>query len=192
MKGVILCAGRGTRLRPLTYSMAKHLLPLANKPVLFYSLEHFVAAAVRDIGIVVSAESRGSIEGAVGRGDSFGARVTYIEQPHPLGLAHAVGCARAFLAGESFLMHLGDTPILEGFGGLTETFAATGASAVIALGAVATPSCYGIAEVEHGRIVRLVEKPSAPRSNLALAGWRVCLHVRDLRMHRSARTVRPR
>src|SRR2546428_11964080 len=114
MKAIVLCAGLGTRLRPLTFSTAKHLIPVANKPVLFYGIESLIAVGAREIGMIVSKDSRPVIENAVAGGERWDAHVTYIEQPEPRGLAHAAYCARAFVGDEPFVMYLGDNLIPEG------------------------------------------------------------------------------
>jgi len=169
MKGLILSGGRGTRLRPLTYTSAKQLVPVANKPVLFYGIETLAAAGIRDIGIVVG-DTRAEIEAAVGDGSAWDVRVTYIPQDAPRGLAHAVLIAEAFLGREPFVMYLGDNLLAHGIVPLVEDFAATRPAAQILLTPVAHPELYGVAETEGERVVRLVEKPPAPKSNLALVG----------------------
>jgi glucose-1-phosphate thymidylyltransferase len=170
MKAIVLCAGLGTRLRPLTFSIAKHLIPVANKPVLFFGIESLVAVGARDIGIIVSQESQKIIQNAVDDGQRWGARVTYIEQPQPRGLAHAAQCAESFIGGEPFVMFLGDNLLPEGMRAPVELFRRTGAHAVVMLKAVDDPSRFGIAEIDGDRITRLVEKPKQPRSNLAIVG----------------------
>ena len=170
MKAIVLCAGLGTRLRPLTFSTAKHLIPVANKPVLFYGIESLVAVGAQRIGMIVSRESRSIIQNAVDDGQRWGAEVTYIEQPEPRGLAHAAQCAESFIGGEPFIMYLGDNLLPEGMTGAVERFQRTGADAVVMLKSVDDPSSFGIAEVEGDRISRLVEKPKQPRSDLAIVG----------------------
>jgi len=170
MKAIVLCAGLGTRLRPLTFSNAKHLIPVANKPVLYYGIESLVAVGARRIGVIVSRESRGIIQHAVDDGQRWGADVTYIEQPEPRGLAHAAQCAEAFIGSEPFVMYLGDNLLPEGMTGAVERFQRTGADAVVMLKPVDDPSSFGIAEIDGERITRLVEKPKQPRSNLAIVG----------------------
>lgn len=170
MKAIILCAGLGTRLRPLTFSTAKHLIPVANKPVLFFGIESLVAVGAREIGVIVSRESRGVIQNAIDDGRRWGAHVTYIEQPEPRGLAHAAQCAESFIGTEPFVMYLGDNLLPEGMAGPVESFQRSGAHAIVMLKAVEDPSSFGIAEIEGERITRLVEKPKEPRSNLAIVG----------------------
>lgn len=169
MKAIVLCAGLGTRLRPFTFSTAKHLVPVANKPVLYFGIEYLRAVGISDIGIIVSKESYPLISAAAGDGSRWNARVSYIDQPQPRGLAHAAQCAKDFVGGEPFIMFLGDNLIPEGLAGLTERFD-DGAGAVVMLKEVDDPSAFGIAVVDGERIVRLVEKPKDPPSNLAIVG----------------------
>lgn len=176
MKAIVLCAGLGTRLRPLTFSTAKHLIPVANKPVLYYGLESLVAVGAREIGIIVSKDSRSVIQNAVDDGQRWGAQVTYIEQPQPRGLAHAAQCAQSFVGTEQFVMYLGDNLIPEGLTAAVEQFRRSGANALVMLKPVDDPSSFGIAELDGERIVRLVEKPRQPRSNLAIVGGYVFDH----------------
>lgn len=168
MKALVLSGGKGTRLRPFTYSGAKQLVPLANKPVLFYVLEDIVAAGITEIGIVVG-DTAEQIRSAVGDGSAFGARVTYIPQDQPAGLAHAVKISRAFIGNESFVMYLGDNFIEEGITEFTRDFESSGSHACILLKQVPNPEQFGVADLSQGRI-KLEEKPARPRSNLALVG----------------------
>jgi glucose-1-phosphate thymidylyltransferase len=169
VKGLILSGGAGTRLRPITHTSAKQLVPVANKPVLFYGLEAMRAAGIEDVGIVVG-ETHAEIEAAVGDGSRFGLRVTYLRQEAPLGLAHAVLVGETFLGDEPFVMYLGDNLLKEGIAPFVRAFRASEPDALILLQKVADPSAYGIAELKGDRIVRLVEKPAEPRSDLALVG----------------------
>jgi len=169
MKGLILSGGRGTRLRPLTYTRAKQLVPVANKPVLFYGIEAIVAAGIRDVGVVVG-DTKEEIQAALGDGSRFGARVTYIEQDAPRGLAHAVLISEKFLRGEPFVMYLGDNLIADGITSLVDEFRATGCNSQILLARVPNPEQFGVAELQNGTVVRLTEKPKQPRSDLALVG----------------------
>jgi len=169
MKALVLCGGSGTRLRPITHTMAKQLVPIANKPVLFYGLEAIKAAGVEDVGIVVGETAREIVQ-AVGDGSKWGIDVTYIQQDEPLGLAHAVMVAEPFLGTDDFVMYLGDNLIKEGITGLVEQFRQNRPNSQILLAAVKEPERFGVAELEGGRVVRLVEKPKEPASDLALVG----------------------
>ena len=169
MKGLVLSGGAGTRLRPITHTSAKQLVPVANKPVLFYGLEAMHAAGIDDVGIVVG-ETRAEIEAAVGDGSRFGLRVTYLPQEAPLGLAHAVLIAEEFLGDSPFVMYLGDNLLKEGIAPFVRDFERSEPDALILLQRVKDPSEYGIAELQDGRVVQLVEKPKEPRSDLALVG----------------------
>ncbi len=169
MKGLVLSGGAGTRLRPITHTSAKQLVPVANKPVLFYGLEAMRAAGIDDVGIVVG-ETRAEIEAAVGDGSRFGLRVTYLPQEAPLGLAHAVLIAEEFLGDSPFVMYLGDNLLKEGIAPFVREFERSEPDALILLQQVKDPSSYGIAELQDGRVVQLVEKPAKPRSDLALVG----------------------
>jgi glucose-1-phosphate thymidylyltransferase len=169
MKGLILSGGKGTRLRPLTYTSAKQLVPVANKPVLFYGIESLAQAGIREIGIVVG-DTQAEIRAAVGDGSAWGVTVTYIEQDAPRGLAHAVLISEAFIDGEPFVMYLGDNLLNKGINGFVEDFARDKPAAQVLLARVSDPQMFGVAELADGRVVRLVEKPQQPKSDLALVG----------------------
>jgi glucose-1-phosphate thymidylyltransferase len=169
LKGLVLSGGKGTRLRPITHTSAKQLIPVGNKPILFYALEALVAAGIEEIGIITG-DTAAEVEAAVGDGTAFGARCTYIHQEAPLGLAHAVLIARDFLGDSPFVMYLGDNLVRNGIAPVVEEFRATRPDAMILLARVPEPQHFGVAELEDGRVVRLVEKPAVPRSDLALVG----------------------
>ena len=172
MKGLVLAGGSGTRLRPLTYTGAKQLVPVANRPVLFYVVDNLVAAGITDIGVIVSPETGGEIKNALGDGSSFGAKFTFILQDRPAGLAHAVLTARAFLDASDFVMYLGDNLIGMRIDQARKDFEADRSlAASVMLKEVPNPSSFGVAEVDAlGNVVSLVEKPAQPKSNLALVG----------------------
>lgn len=171
MKGVVLAGGAGSRLRPITYSMAKQLIPVANKPIIEYGLEDLARAGIEEVGIVISPESGGELRAAVGDGRRLGLRIAYIVQDRPLGLAHALKTALPFVGGDDCLMYLGDNLLKDGVSDVVTDFAAQRPNCQILLCPVENPSSFGVAELgEDGQIVRLVEKPKVPPSNLALVG----------------------
>lgn len=186
MKGLILSGGKGTRLRPLTFTQAKQLVPVANKPVLFYGIEALRDAGIKEIGIVVG-DTKEEIMEAVGDGSRWGIRVTYIDQEAPLGLAHAVLISEEFLGTEPFVMYLGDNILKSGINSLVEEFKEKRPQALILLTEVPNPQMFGVAELEDGRIVRLVEKPKEPKSNLALVG----VYMFDSHIFEAAKAIKP-
>ena len=169
MKGLILSGGKGTRLRPLTYTSAKQLVPVANKPVLFYGIEAIAEAGIQDIGIVVG-DTQAEIRAAVGDGSRWGVKVEYIEQDAPRGLAHAVKISRDFLGDEPFVMYLGDNLLNKGITQFVRQFDVQKPAAQILLTRVPDPQMFGVAQLENGRVIRLVEKPKEPIGDLALVG----------------------
>lgn len=170
LKGLILSGGAGTRLRPITHTSAKQLVPVANKPVLYYGIEALVEAGVTQIGIVIAPQTGDEIREAVGDGTQLGAEITYIEQSEPAGLAHAVLTARDFLGEAPFVMYLGDNLLRNGIESLVASFRENEPDALVLLTPVQDPQSYGVAELDGEHIVRLIEKPKDPPSNLALVG----------------------
>ena len=187
MKALVLAGGSGSRLRPITHTSAKQLVPVANKPILFYGLEQIRDAGITEVGIIVG-DTAAEIEAAVGDGSALGIRATYLRQEAPLGLAHAVLTAEAFLGQDDFVMFLGDNLIEGGIAGLVEAFRRDAPDAQLLLKRVPDPHRFGIAELdEHGGIVRLVEKPADPPSDLALVG----VYLFTAAIHDAARRIEP-
>lgn len=187
MKGLILSGGKGSRLYPLTYTNAKQLVPVANKPVLFRVIETIRDAGITDIGVVIG-DTGPLIREAVGDGSRWGVRITYIQQEAPLGLAHAVKISRPFLGDERFVMFLGDNVIEGGISPLIRQFADSDWNCQIVLTEVAEPQHYGVAELDgDGRIIRLEEKPKQPRSNLALVG----IYMFDHHVFEAVEAIKP-
>jgi glucose-1-phosphate thymidylyltransferase len=171
LKGLVLSGGKGTRLRPLTHTAAKQLVPVGNRPILFHVLDNLKNAGIDEVGIVISPETGGAVRDAVGTGESWGMRIEYIPQTEPLGLAHAVKVSQSYLGADAFVMYLGDNLIGSGIRDYRDRFERSGAQASILLKEVDNPSSFGIAEVDgQQRVIRLVEKPKEPKSNLALVG----------------------
>ena len=186
MKGLILSGGKGTRLRPLTFTQAKQLVPVANKPVLFYGIEALKEAGISEIGIIVG-DTKEEIKQATGDGSYWDLNITYIEQAAPLGLAHAVKISEEFLRGEPFVMYLGDNILKSGITSLVEEFRQKKPNSLILLTEVANPHMFGVAELEGGRVVRLVEKPKKPASNLALVG----VYMFDAHIFEAVKAIKP-
>jgi glucose-1-phosphate thymidylyltransferase len=206
MKALVLAGGRGTRLRPITHTYAKQLVPVANKPVLFYGLEALRDAGITEVGIIVGdpremlqpdhrtgelltvmVNSQAEIRAAVGDGSAFGLRVTYIQQEAPLGLAHAVKIAEPFIGREPFVMYLGDNLIKDGVTPFVREFMAEKPEAQILLAHVKTPWEFGVAELDGDRVVRLEEKPQQPKSDLALVG----VYLFDATVFEAVNAIKP-
>ena len=186
MKALILSGGKGTRLRPITHTSAKQLVPVANKPILFFAIEAIRDAGIRDIGIIVG-DTAAEIEAAVGDGSALGVKATYIRQDEPLGLAHAVKIAEDYMAGESFVMFLGDNFIKDGITTLVREFEGERPNSQILLARVPNPSSFGVAEIVDGKVVGLEEKPAEPKSDYALVG----VYMFDATIFEAEHAIRP-
>jgi glucose-1-phosphate thymidylyltransferase len=187
VKGLLLAGGHGTRLRPLTHTGNKHMLPVANKPILYWGLEQLRDAGVQEVGIVLGPIREG-IEEGVGDGSRLGLKVTYITQGEPKGLAHAILCARSYLGDEPFLMYLGDNMLERGVQPYVDRFARGDASAVVGAVSVKDPTHYGVVELGPGdRILSIEEKPKVPKSHLALIG----VYLFSPEVHEVIPTLRP-
>jgi glucose-1-phosphate thymidylyltransferase len=187
LKGLILSGGKGTRLRPITHTSAKQLVPVANKPVLFYGIEAMANAGIEEVGIIIAPETGDEIRTAAGDGSRFGIELSYIVQDEPLGLAHAVLTAESFLDGSPFVMYLGDNLLQGGIEDLVAAFRANEPDALILLTPVSDPEQYGVAELNNGAVVRLVEKPTHPSTDLALVG----VYMFKAGVHEAAKAIEP-
>jgi glucose-1-phosphate thymidylyltransferase len=193
LKGLILSGGKGTRLRPITHTSAKQLVPVANKPVLFYGIEAMADAGIEEVGIIIAPETGPEIEAVAGDGSRFGVHITYIPQSEPLGLAHAVLTAEPFLGSSPFVMYLGDNLLQGGIADLVSAFREHEPDALILLTPVPDPENYGVAQLapaepgEIGRVMQLVEKPIEPATDLALVG----VYMFTASVHSAARAIAP-
>jgi len=187
LKGLILSGGKGTRLRPITHTSAKQLVPVANRPVLFYGIQAMADAGIEEIGIIIAPETGPEIQEVAGDGSQFGVKITYITQDEPAGLAHAVLTAEPFLGDSPFVMYLGDNLLQGGISELVANFQANAPDALILLTPVEDPENFGVAELKDGVVVHLAEKPKEPKTNLALVG----VYMFTAGIHDAARAIEP-
>lgn len=188
MKALILSGGKGTRLRPLTYTGAKQLVPIANRPILAYVLDNIANVGIKEVGMIISPETGDEIKSTIGDGSKWGVAIKYILQSEPKGLAHAVVTAREFLGDDPFVMYLGDNLIGCGIEEFVDTFNKTRADAVILLKPVDNPQAFGVAQADSsGKIICLEEKPKNPKSNLALVG----VYIFSKEIHSAIANIKP-
>ena len=187
MKGLILSGGKGTRLQPITFTSAKQLVPVANRPVLFYGIQAMADAGIEEIGIIIAPETGDEIRETVGDGERFGVKITFIVQDEPAGLAHAVLTAEPFLGTDPFVMYLGDNLLQGGITDLVKAFEDSSPDALILLTPVPDPEHFGVAELHDGRVTRLQEKPAEPKTDLALVG----VYMFTAGIHDAARAIEP-
>jgi len=186
MKALITSGGRGTRLRPLTHTQNKHLIPIANKPILHYAIEYCAQAGIKEIGIVYSADSD-AVPSAVGKGEAFGVHITYIPQDAPLGLAHVVKIAQDFIGDEPFVFYLGDNMVVGGLLRFVEAFKKSGSNCHLTLAKVKDPERFGVPEIVNDRIVKIEEKPRRPKSHFAVSG----IYIYDAAIFEAVNNIKP-
>ncbi len=187
MRALITAGGRGTRLRPLTHTSNKHLIPIANKPMIHYALEAVAATGIRDVGVVLNPDTGEEIRRALGDGAAWGLAITYVMQEAPLGLAHVIRAAEGYLRREPFVFFLGDNVVVGGIRPFVDRFQTRADHCHLVLAQVRDPQRFGVAEVEEGRIVRIVEKPPHTASNFAVTG----IYVYDTPIFEAVHAIRP-
>ena len=186
MKALVTAGGHGTRLRPITYTQNKHLIPIANKPMLQYALDYLKEAEIYEIGIIINANDK-SIQNVFGNGEDFGVEITYIEQDQPLGLAHVVKVSQSFIGSDNFIFYLGDNILIGGLKSFINDFKRMKSNCHLVLSQVPNPNRFGVAEVINDRIVRIKEKPISPKSNLAVTG----IYLYDSNIFEAVNSIKP-
>ncbi len=186
MKALIASGGRGTRLRPITHTQNKHLIPIANKPILYYAIEAAVHAGIREIGIVHNADSR-EVPDYIGDGSKWGVKITYIPQEVPGGLAQVVQLAEKFIGGDKFIFYLGDNMLVGGVKRFVEEFERSGCNCFLTLAKVKDPERFGVPEIQDGKIIRVDEKPKEPKSSYAVAG----IYLYDHHIFEAVKSLKP-
>jgi len=186
MKALVTAGGHGTRLRPITYTQNKHLIPIANKTMLQYALDYLKEAEIYEIGIIINANDK-SIQNIFGNGEGFGVEITYIEQDQPLGLAHVVKVSQSFIGSDNFIFYLGDNILIGGLKSFINDFKRMKSNCHLVLSQVPNPNRFGVAEVINDRIVRIKEKPISPKSNLAVTG----IYLYDSNIFEAVNSIKP-
>ena len=186
MKALITSGGRGTRLRPLTHTQNKHLIPIANKPILHYAIEAAVDAGIGQIGIVCNADSD-EVQRSIGNGKQWGVKITYIRQKAPLGLAHAVKISQPFIRNDKFIFYLGDNMVVGGIKRFIDEFDRSDSNCFLTLAKVKDPERFGVPEIKRGKIVRVEEKPAKPKSHFAVAG----IYLYDRHIFEATKHIKP-
>lgn len=186
MKALIASGGRGTRLRPLTHTQNKHLIPIANKPILHYAIEAAVDAGIKQIGIVCNADSN-EVQEAIGNGKKWGVKITYIPQKAPLGLAHVVKIAQKFIGKDKFIFYLGDNMVVGGVKRFIDEFEKSDCNCFLTLSKVKDPERFGVPVIKNGKIIRVEEKPKKPKSHFAVAG----IYIYDHHIFEAVKNIKP-
>lgn len=186
MKALITAGGHGTRLRPITHTQNKHLIPIANKLMLAYALEYASDAGIVNVGVVIN-ENDTSIENAFGNGNDYGLNITYIEQSAPLGLGHVIKIAENFIGSDPFVFYLGDNILVGGINEFVNKFQSNGSNCHLVLSKVPDPNRFGVADVKDGNIIGIEEKPTEPKSNLAVTG----IYVYDSHIFEAVNNIMP-
>jgi glucose-1-phosphate thymidylyltransferase len=186
MKALIASGGRGTRLRPITHTQNKHLIPIANKPILYYAIEAAVKAGIKEIGIVYNGDSQ-EVPDYVGDGSKWGVQITYIPQAQPGGLAQVVALGEKFIGKEKFVFYLGDNMVVTDLKQFIDKFEREGSNCFLTLAKVKDPERFGVPEIKDGQIVRVEEKPKVPKSQYAVAG----IYLYDHHIFEAVRNIKP-
>jgi len=186
VKALIASGGRGTRLRPLTHTQNKHLIPIANKPILHYAIEAAVEAGIRQIGIVCNSDSR-EVPDAIGNGKKWGVKISYIPQKAPLGLAHVVKISQKFIGKEDFIFYLGDNMVVGGVKRFIDEFEKSDCNCFLTLAKVKDPERFGVPVIKNGKIIKVEEKPKMPKSQYAVAG----IYIYDSKIFEAVKNIKP-
>jgi len=187
MKALITAGGKGTRLRPITHTNNKHLIPIANKPMIYYAIEAVVEAGIKDIGIIINPDTGNEIKEALGKGEKWGVNISYIVQESPIGLAHVVKVSENFIQDEPFIFYLGDNVIVGGIKRFLDEFRISGNNCQLVLAKVKDPQRFGVPEIKNGKIIRVEEKPKIPKSSFAVTG----IYFYDSHIFEAVNSIQP-